>query len=88
MPSITNSARKVYLYAAGGETIAVRWSAAALAVQIAADAALIPAFGAAGAALAIAISEAAIWLPLRRADPAAARLTPAAEREPVGAIGL
>lgn len=69
VPSLANSARKVFLYAAGRETTVVRWSAAALAVQAVTGVALIPLFGSAGAAAALAIGEAAIWLPLRRADP-------------------
>jgi O-antigen/teichoic acid export membrane protein len=67
-PSVINSARKVYLYAAGAEAIAVRWSAVSLALQVIAGALLIPASGSAGAAIAIAIGEAAIWWPLRRAE--------------------
>ncbi len=67
IPSLTNSAQKIALYAAGAESAVVRWSAVALAGQIAAAAALMPALGATGAAIAIAIGEAAVWLPLRRA---------------------
>jgi O-antigen/teichoic acid export membrane protein len=76
VPSVTNSTRKVFLYASGGEAIVVRWTAAALALQAAAAAVLIPPLGAVGAALAVAISEAAIWVPLRRADPSAVGLKP------------
>ena len=60
-----NSGRKVSLYAAGRERDAVRWSAAALAIQVVACALLIPRFGAAGAALAMAAGELAVWWPLR-----------------------
>jgi O-antigen/teichoic acid export membrane protein len=67
IPALSNSARKVFLYAAGGEALVVRWSAAALVVQALAAAVLIPAMGATGAALSLAIGEAAIWWPLRRA---------------------
>jgi polysaccharide transporter, PST family len=65
-PALTNSTRKIALYAAGREHVAVKLSAAALAAQIAAGAALIPRFGSGGAAIAIAIGEAAIWSALRR----------------------
>jgi O-antigen/teichoic acid export membrane protein len=67
VPALSNSAKKVFLYAAGGEAIVVRWSAAGLLVQAVSAAILIPAMGASGAALSVAISEAAIWVPLRRA---------------------
>ena len=66
LPAVTNSGRKIFLYAAGAETIVVRWSAAALAIQIAASALLMPLAGATGAAVSLAIGEAAIWWPLRR----------------------
>jgi O-antigen/teichoic acid export membrane protein len=69
IPALSNSAKKVFLYAAGGEAIVVRWSAAGLLVQAVSAAILIPALGASGAALSVAISEAVIWLPLRRAQP-------------------
>jgi O-antigen/teichoic acid export membrane protein len=72
VPSLVNSARKVHLYAAGDERVALRWSAATLAVKVVACAVLAPAFGAAGAMAALAIGEAAIWWPLRRAEAAAA----------------
>jgi O-antigen/teichoic acid export membrane protein len=65
VPSLSNSSRKVFLYAVGGEAIAVRWSAAALVLQIAFSALLIRAFGSAGAAMAIVVAETAIWWPLR-----------------------
>jgi len=64
-PFLVNSGRKVTLYAAGRERDAVRWSAAALAIQVVACALLIPRFGAAGAALAMAAGEIAVWWPLR-----------------------
>jgi len=66
LPAVTNSGKKILLYAAGAETIVVRWSTAALAVQIAASALLMPLAGATGAAISLAIGEAAIWWPLRR----------------------
>jgi O-antigen/teichoic acid export membrane protein len=64
-PFVVNSARKVGLYADGRERGAVMFSAIALAIQVVACAALIPRFGAPGAALAIAAGEAAVWWPLR-----------------------
>lgn len=67
VPLLVNSGRKVYLYASGHERTAVRWSAVALAVQIAGCGALIPRFGATGAAFAMAIGEAVVWWPLQRA---------------------
>jgi O-antigen/teichoic acid export membrane protein len=67
IPALGNSGRKIALYAAGGESAAVRWSAVALAVQVGAAAMLIPILGATGAAVSVFIAEAAIWLPLRRA---------------------
>jgi O-antigen/teichoic acid export membrane protein len=65
-PTLVNSGRRVYLYAAGRENVVLRWSAAALAIQGLACALLIPRFGAAGAMAGLAIGEAAIWFPLRR----------------------
>lgn len=70
IPLLSNSGRKVFLYASGGETLVVRWSAVGLAVQVCAGAVLIPALGGAGAAVSIALGEAVIWWPLRRAAPA------------------
>lgn len=69
LPALSNSAKKVFLYAAGGEGLVVRWSAAGLLAQAVAAAVLIPAMGATGAAVSVAVSEAAIWFPLRRAMP-------------------
>jgi O-antigen/teichoic acid export membrane protein len=67
VPGLVNSGRKVYLYALGHEAAAVRWSAVTLALQASACAALIPAFGAAGAAAGLALGEALVWAPLRKA---------------------
>jgi O-antigen/teichoic acid export membrane protein len=67
VPSLVNNARKVYLYASGRERTAVRWTAVSLGVQAIGSLALIPSFGAAGAAFAMAIGEAAVWWPLRAA---------------------
>ena len=67
LPTLVNSGRKVYLYAAGGEHDAMRWSAVALVVQIAACVVMVPSFGASGAAAGLAIGEAIVWWPLRQA---------------------
>jgi O-antigen/teichoic acid export membrane protein len=67
IPLLSNSGRKVFLYASSGEASVVRWSAAALFVQVCAGAALIPSLGSAGAAISMAIGEALVWWPLRRA---------------------
>ena len=74
MPTLTNSAAKIALYAAGEERAATAWSAASLVMQVATAALLIPSFGAVGAAAAIGIGEAIIWLPLRRARTASRTL--------------
>lgn len=66
LPALTNSGRKIFLYASGAEAIVLRWSAAGLAVQLVLSALLMPALGAAGAAMSVAAGETAIWLPLRR----------------------
>jgi O-antigen/teichoic acid export membrane protein len=68
IPALVNSGRKTYLYAAGFERAATAWSGVALALQTLACVLLIPRFGASGAAAAIAVGEAAVWWPLRRAD--------------------
>jgi O-antigen/teichoic acid export membrane protein len=67
VPGLTNSARKIALYAINAESTPVAWSAVALAVQGVATAALVPAAGAVGAAAAVALAEAVIWVPLWRA---------------------
>jgi O-antigen/teichoic acid export membrane protein len=67
VPTIVNGGRKVFLYAAGHEQTAVRWSGVALAIQTIGCIALIPGFGAAGAAAALAIGEAVVWRPVSRA---------------------
>jgi O-antigen/teichoic acid export membrane protein len=85
IPALSNSGRKIALYAAGGESAVVRWSSVALIVQIAAAALLIPTLGSTGAAVAVFLGEAAVWLPLRRAkagdgeSPVASGLTPSRE---------
>ena len=68
LPALGNSGRKIALYAAGGEALVVRWSAVALIVQVASAAMLIPVMGSTGAAVSIAVGEASVWLPLRRAS--------------------
>jgi O-antigen/teichoic acid export membrane protein len=67
VPALGNSGRHIALYAAGAEALVVRWSAAALIVQVVSAVVLIPVMGATGAAVAVAIGEASVWLPLRRA---------------------
>jgi O-antigen/teichoic acid export membrane protein len=67
VPALSNSGRKIFLYAAAGESVVLRWSVVALAAQIGSAAVLIPAFGAAGAAASVALGEAVIWWPLRLA---------------------
>jgi O-antigen/teichoic acid export membrane protein len=67
IPLLSNSGRKVFLYASGGESVVVRWSAIGLLLQGCAGVALIPAFGSAGAAVSVAVGEAIIWWPLRHA---------------------
>ena len=71
------------IYASGGEGQVLRWSAVALIVQAGAGAILIPALGGAGAAVSIAIGEAVIWWPLRRAGVAQA-FRPADASSPKG----
>jgi O-antigen/teichoic acid export membrane protein len=67
VPTLMNSGKKVFLYAAGAETTVVRWSAVALIAQAALGLTLMPAFGAVGAAIALAAGETIIWRPLRTA---------------------
>jgi O-antigen/teichoic acid export membrane protein len=67
IPALSNSGRQIALYAAGGEALVVRWTAVALIVQVASAVVLIPLMGSTGAAVSIAVGEAAVWLPLRRA---------------------
>jgi O-antigen/teichoic acid export membrane protein len=68
VPFVANSSRKVYLYAAGRERIALVWSTVALAAQAIGCAVLASTFGARGAAAALAIGETVVWWPLRRAE--------------------
>ena len=72
IPLLSNSGRKVFLYASGGEALAVRWSAVALIVQATLGAILIPTLGGVAAAVSVAAGEAVIWWPLRRAAPRSA----------------
>lgn len=66
LPNLVNGAMELYLYAAGDEAYATRLSALGAAVQVVVGAALIPSLGPSGAAMGVALGEAAIWLPLRR----------------------
>jgi O-antigen/teichoic acid export membrane protein len=67
VPALSNSSRKIFLYAAGRETTVVAWSLVALTLEIGAAIVLIPVGGSTGAAISVAVGEAAIWMPLRRA---------------------
>jgi O-antigen/teichoic acid export membrane protein len=67
VPTLSNSSRKIFLYAAGREAVVVGWSLVAVVLEILAAIALIPAAGSTGAAISVALGEAAIWMPLRRA---------------------
>ena len=78
-PFLVNSGRKVGLYASGRERDAVLWSAVALAIQVVACAILIPRYGAAGAAFAMAAGEIAVWWPLRATRAKGATATSAEE---------
>jgi O-antigen/teichoic acid export membrane protein len=69
VPALANSGKKVFLYAAGAETIVVRWSAIGLGLQVFAGMLLVPVLGAVGAAISLAVGEAAVFTPLRRARP-------------------
>ncbi len=68
-PTLSNSARKLLLYAGGREAVVLRWTLIGVVVQAACALPLIAMFGATGAAASVAIGEGAIWLPLRRAAP-------------------
>jgi O-antigen/teichoic acid export membrane protein len=66
-PTLANSAREVYLFAAGREDDVARWSAIALAIQAGVALLLIPYLGAPGAAAALLVGELCVLSPLRRA---------------------
>jgi O-antigen/teichoic acid export membrane protein len=83
VPTFVNSGRMVYFYASGFEAVAIRWSGVTLALQAVACAALIPSFGAAGAAAGLALGEAAVWWPLHKAGIKPGELGGA----PVGIVG-
>jgi O-antigen/teichoic acid export membrane protein len=68
IPLLSNSGRKVFLYATGGEASVVRWSTVGVILQVVFGAVLIPALGSVGAAASLAAGEAVIWWPLRRAS--------------------
>jgi O-antigen/teichoic acid export membrane protein len=73
VPALSNGNRKIFLYAAGRESAVAVWSAAAIVLEVAVGVALIPLAGSTGAAISVALAEAAIWMPLRRtAEPDAA----------------
>jgi O-antigen/teichoic acid export membrane protein len=84
IPLLSNSGRKVFLYASGGEGQVVRWSAVALAIQLCAGAALIPAYGSIGAAVSVAIGEALVWWPLRRQRTGDRTVAPSSPRRAQG----
>jgi O-antigen/teichoic acid export membrane protein len=65
--TVVNSARKVYLYASGREADATWWSGVSLVIQSVAAAALVHAWGAVGAGLALAVGEGAVARALSRA---------------------
>ncbi len=77
VPNLANSAKKIFLYAAGAERLVVAWSAVSLAVQVAAGWGLIARFGSGGAAASLALGELIIWWPLadtvRRIAPPSSR---------------
>lgn len=80
VPGLTNSATKIALYAVGEETAATTWSAISLAIQVGLGVVLMPRFGGIGAAAAIALGEAAIWVPLRRARKSVRSARPSSRR--------
>lgn len=83
VPALTNSATKIALYAVGEETAATTWSAISLAIQVGLGVLLMRRFGGVGAATALAVGEAAIWVPLRRARKSARSARPSSQhREP------
>ena len=57
VPTLLNSARRVYLYARGHEADATRWSGVALLVQAIGCVAAVPSAGALGAAAALLAGE-------------------------------
>jgi O-antigen/teichoic acid export membrane protein len=75
IPLLSNSGRKVFLYASGGEALVVRWSAVALIVQLGVGALLIPAIGGVGAAVSVAVGEAVVWWPFHRATSRSTAIT-------------
>ena len=81
VPALSNSSRKIFLYAAGREATVVAWSLVALTLEIGAAMVLIPVGGSTGAAISVAVAEAAIWMPLRRA----ANPQPRADESPLPA---
>jgi O-antigen/teichoic acid export membrane protein len=64
-PSLVNGGRKVQLFASNRERVVAKWGAVTLAAQVLGCLLLVPGFGAAGAAAALAAGEALAWWPLR-----------------------
>jgi len=91
LPGLTNSAKKIFLYATGDERFVLRWSAVSLVIQIVSAVVLLPRYGSVGAAAAIAVGEAVIWWPLadrvrRTARPSSPHHAPASTRVPVAPV--
>jgi len=64
LPALTNSAKKIFLYATGDERFVLQWSTVSLVIQVISGIVFMPRYGSVGAAAAIAIGEAVIWWPL------------------------
>lgn len=71
VPLLSNSGRKIFLYASGAEARVVRWSTIGVMAQVAFGALLIPALGGVGVAVSLGAAETVIWWPLRQAVPTA-----------------
>jgi len=84
VPALSNSSRKIFLYAAGREATVVAWSLVALTLEIGAAIVLMPVGGSTGAAISVAVAEAAIWMPLRRAAEPASQPDESPLPAPVG----
>jgi len=67
VPSLLNASRRVYLYAAGREAVALRWAIVAFVVQVGSCAVFVPRWGAVGAAAGLLLGECTVWWPLQRA---------------------
>src|SRR5581483_6615213 len=64
LPALTNSAKKIFLYATGDERFVLQWSTVSLVIQVISGIVFMPRYGSVGAAAAIVIGEAVIWWPL------------------------